>query len=199
MNKTLRLIPALLLFAVSFAQAQTINLTADVTQANGQATPTLTWSTTPAADSCDASGDWSGPRGPSGTETQPTTTQNVGYSLTCTWLGGSVTLTWQAPQFNVDGTPVTDLTSYDLYWGATLGGPYPNSVEILDPAATSYVVNNLTAGNWYFVITATNSIAVESDFSNEATRLVNDVQAVESITVTVNPQIDISGVNLQAT
>jgi hypothetical protein len=42
---------------------------------------------------------------------------------------GSVTLSWTPPTENEDGTALTDLDGYRIYWGTT-AGIYPNSVTI---------------------------------------------------------------------
>jgi hypothetical protein len=78
---------------------------------------------------------------------------------------GSVTLTWEAPTQNVDGSPLTDLAGYRLYWGPAPGN-YSSSVTIANPGITTYVVEQLTPGTWYFVATALNSRGVESGDSN---------------------------------
>ncbi len=84
---------------------------------------------------------------------------------------GSVTLTWTPPTQNTDGSPLTDLAGYRIYWG-TGGGVYPQSVTINNPGVSSYVVENLPPGDYEFVATALNSVGVESGFSNTATRTV---------------------------
>ncbi len=90
-------------------------------------------------------------------------------------LAGEATLTWTAPTQNTDGTPLTDLAGFKLYLGQTAGGPYPVSVDIPDPLATTFTVPNLTDGvTYYFVSTAYNSAATvqESDISNEVSKLI---------------------------
>ncbi|MDZ7643049.1 MAG: putative Ig domain-containing protein [Woeseiaceae bacterium] len=84
---------------------------------------------------------------------------------------GSATLSWEAPTQNTDGTALTDLAGYRLYWG-TSSGNYSNSVTINDTGITTYVVDNLAPGTWVFVSTAINEAGVESDFSNEATKTI---------------------------
>jgi hypothetical protein len=84
-------------------------------------------------------------------------------------------LTWTAPTQNTDGTPLTDLAGFKIYLGTTPGGPYPVSVDIPDPAATTFTVPNLTDGEtYYFVSTAYNSAATvqESDYSNEVSKTI---------------------------
>jgi len=85
---------------------------------------------------------------------------------------GSVTLNWTPPTENEDGTPLTDLAGYRIYWGTT-PGVYPNSVTLNNPGLTSYVVDNLVPGTYQFVATSFNSAGTESAYSNPATRTVN--------------------------
>jgi hypothetical protein len=84
---------------------------------------------------------------------------------------GSVTLSWTAPTQNEDGTTLTDLAGYKIYWGTTAGS-YPNSVTIDNPSVTTYVVENLAPGNYEFVATAFNTSGVESQYSGAATKVV---------------------------
>jgi len=84
---------------------------------------------------------------------------------------GSATLSWTAPSQNEDGSPVTNLAGYKLYWGTTVG-TYPNSVTINDPTASAYTVRNLNAGTYHFVSTSFNSAGVESSHSNRATKTI---------------------------
>jgi hypothetical protein len=84
---------------------------------------------------------------------------------------GSATLTWTAPTQNEDGTALTDLAGYKIYWGTTSGN-YSNSVTINDRDATSYVVDNLPSGTYEFVATSFNTSGVESRYSAPATKVV---------------------------
>lgn len=84
---------------------------------------------------------------------------------------GSVTLSWVAPTQNEDGTTLTDLDGYTIYWG-TQPGSYPNSVTIDNESITTYVVDNLSPGSYEFVATSFNSSGVESAYSDPATRVV---------------------------
>ncbi len=84
---------------------------------------------------------------------------------------GSATLIWQPPTQNEDGTALTDLAGYTIYWGTTPGN-YPNSVTINNPGLTTYFVDNLAPGTYEFVATAFNGAGVESQFSNPASKTV---------------------------
>jgi PKD repeat protein len=85
------------------------------------------------------------------------------YSATA--LAASVTLSWNPPTTNIDGTPLTDLAGFKIYYG-TESGKY--SVNIDAGSASSYTVNNLFSGlTYYFAVTAYDAAGTESTFSNE--------------------------------
>lgn len=84
---------------------------------------------------------------------------------------GSATLSWTPPTYNTDGSPLTNLAGYRIYWGRSQGS-YANSVTLNNGGLTSYVVDQLTPGTWWFVATAVNSQGVESSFSNAASKTV---------------------------
>lgn len=77
----------------------------------------------------------------------------------------STMLTWAAPALNSDGSPLTDLAAFKVYWGTTQG-TYSQSAKLGSAAARTYTVNGLTSGKWYFVVTALNSKGDESPYSN---------------------------------
>lgn len=85
---------------------------------------------------------------------------------------GSATLSWIPPTQNTDGTPLTNLAGFRIYYGTSLGN-YPNVITVSNPGITSYVVENLTANTWYFVSTSFNSSGMESDYSNVASKVIN--------------------------
>jgi len=68
---------------------------------------------------------------------------------------GSAILTWQPPALNTDGSTLTDLAAFKIYWGTTQG-TYSQSTKISNAAARTYTVPGLTKGTWYFVVTALN-------------------------------------------
>jgi len=84
----------------------------------------------------------------------------------------SVTLQWQPPTENTDGTPLTDLAGYRIYYGvdpADLSG----LIELPNPGLTTYVVEELTPSTWYFAMTSVNDRGQESDLSNQ---LIGDIR-----------------------
>lgn len=98
---------------------------------------------------------------------------SLDFSVTVTQTGdGAVTLSWQAPTSNTDGSPLTDLAGYKIYYGVTQGN-YTEEVRIDNPGLTTYVVGNLSPNTWHFVATAFNDDGIESDFSGVASATVN--------------------------
>ena len=85
---------------------------------------------------------------------------------------GSVTLQWAAPTQNTDGTALTDLSGYKIYFGKAPGS-YPNEIDVNSAGTTTYVIENLVPDTYYFVSTAYNSQGVESGYSNMATMVVS--------------------------
>jgi hypothetical protein len=85
---------------------------------------------------------------------------------------GTATVNWSAPTGNTDGSTLSDLAGYRVYWGTTQG-KYTNSVSLNNPGLTSYVVDQLTPATWYFVVTALNKSGVESSYSNVASKAVH--------------------------
>jgi hypothetical protein len=84
---------------------------------------------------------------------------------------GTATLTWTPPTQNADGSPLTDLAGYKVYWG-TSEDDYTNSITLDNPGLSSYVVEQLTPAVWFFATTAVNSKGLESGYSNVATKTV---------------------------
>jgi hypothetical protein len=111
-----------------------------------------------------------------GTSTSTSTSQAAtgagGATNLPTGSGGAVTLNWTPPTENMDGTPLTDLTGYDIHYG-TASGDYTQSISVTNPGLATYVVDNLTPGTYYFSISAVNSAGTESPLSSEVSQTVN--------------------------
>jgi hypothetical protein len=84
---------------------------------------------------------------------------------------GSASLSWTPPTTNTDGSPLTNLSGYRVYWGTALGN-YPNSVTLNNAGLASYVVENLAPGTYYFVVTALSSAGSESAYSNTGSKTI---------------------------
>lgn len=83
----------------------------------------------------------------------------------------SAKLAWDPPTKNEDGTPLTDLKGYKVFYGPSPGN-YTRSLDINDPAATSFQVDNLPSGTWYFSMKAVDTAGNLSKFSNEASKTI---------------------------
>jgi hypothetical protein len=74
---------------------------------------------------------------------------------------GSVTISWVAPTANTNGTPLTNLAGYKIYYGTSLGS-LNKSVNVTNASLSSYVIENLSPATWYFSVVSYNSADVES-------------------------------------
>jgi hypothetical protein len=80
-----------------------------------------------------------------------------------------VTLSWNAPTTNEDGSPVS-LSGYKIYYG-TSSGAYTNSVSVTSVGATPVTHKlSLPPGTYYFAVTAISADGQESAYSNEASK-----------------------------
>lgn len=81
----------------------------------------------------------------------------------------NIDLNWAPPTENVDGTVLTDLGGYNVWYGFSQGG-YTQSINVADNSATSFgfPVNGIASGtSIYVVMTAYDLEGNESAYSNE--------------------------------
>ena len=74
---------------------------------------------------------------------------------------GTVTLDWTPPTENSDGSALTNLAGYTVYYG-TSPDKLTESVKVTNPGLTAYTVSNLASGTWYFAVSSYSSAGVES-------------------------------------
>jgi len=84
----------------------------------------------------------------------------------------NVTLSWQPPTVNSDGSSLIDLKGYKVHYGPA-SKSYSDTIQVANPGLTSYVVENLAAGKYYFAVTAYNSAGQESTLSSEVSTQVD--------------------------
>ena len=77
---------------------------------------------------------------------------------------GTATLKWMPPTKNTDGTAVTNLSGYIVAYG-TSATALSNAISLPNPATTSYTVQNLGQGTWYFAVIATATDGTQSALS----------------------------------
>lgn len=84
---------------------------------------------------------------------------------------GSATLSWYPPTENADGSVLTDLSGYRIYFGR-----HPRDLDnvlVLDnPGLSRYVVEGLTPRRWFFAMTSVNRDGIESSRSKVVSKKV---------------------------
>ena len=73
----------------------------------------------------------------------------------------NVTLSWSAPTENTNGSALTNLAGYIIYYG-TSASAMTQTIDIKTVGMLTYVVGDLSAGSWYFQIVAVNAAGAES-------------------------------------
>lgn len=82
---------------------------------------------------------------------------------------GSVTLSWTPPTTNADGSPMTDLAGYRVYFGRSPGA-LDEMIIINSGSTTRWVVDNLSSATWYFSMSSYNASGIESIRSGVVSR-----------------------------
>ena len=84
---------------------------------------------------------------------------------------GSATLSWTAPTMNSDGSALTDLAGYHIYYG-TSPSTMSTVINIGTVATTTYTLSNLASGTWYFAATAYTTSGLESALSGTVSKAI---------------------------
>jgi hypothetical protein len=107
---------------------------------------------------------------PTSTVTTATTTPASGTNTSgtvaktttpVTTVNGVATLDWLPPTENSDGSALTNLAGYTVYYG-TSPDNLAHSMKVTNPGLTAYAVTGLTSGTWYFAVTSYSADGVES-------------------------------------
>lgn len=137
---------------------------------------TLNWSSSN-ADSCVASRGWDGAQGVSGSTKVGPLSESTSFELTCSGSEGStkslvtvnlenrVTVAWKAPAEYTDGSPISGLSGYRIFYGAT-SGSYSDDTFVADPQATN-VELDLAPGSYFMAMSAVTATGIQSALSNE--------------------------------
>ena len=78
----------------------------------------------------------------------------------------SITLQWDPPVANEDGSALTDLAGYRLYYGLRSTN-YEYVLDIKDPQATTAAIQLPWPGAWYISAKSYRSNGIESSLSEE--------------------------------
>jgi hypothetical protein len=84
---------------------------------------------------------------------------------------GTASLSWSAPTQNTDGSALTNLAGYRLHFGSSPAS-LTQTVSIAGAGTTSYMVSNLSSGNWYFALSAYTASNAESAKSAVMTKAI---------------------------
>jgi hypothetical protein len=128
--------------AVSGSTAPKSGTTSTPTNAGSTTVPVSTGTTSPAGTSSPAG-------------TTPTGTPAP------TAKAESITLSWAAPTENTDGSALTNLSGFDIYYG-TSSAALTQKININSVGLLTYVVENLSSGTWFFEVVAVNAAGVQS-------------------------------------
>lgn len=192
------LLALLLLPSIALAQtAGTINFVLDVTSSPSSAIPKLTWSTTPTAASCTASGDaaWTGTKTPGGTQTLPATNKSATYRIDCSWSNLDARLDWTPPTQNTDGSTLTTGTGYRIAYGKQ-GAAQDQTATVTPLSALTKTLVLPSAGTWTFSLTTLTSTGAESLPTNLVSVTTGTATANKSVALSLNiplPPTNVTG------
>lgn len=94
------------------------------------------------------------------------------FAITVTDIStGSATLSWTPPTQNSDGSTLTNLAGYRITYGRS-ANVLDRSISLTNPSLNTYVVENLSAGTWFFSVTSVNSEGTASSSSNVASKTI---------------------------
>jgi hypothetical protein len=77
---------------------------------------------------------------------------------------GTATLSWEPPRRNVDGSAIGSLAGYFIHYG-TSPANLNLTIKISDPYVTTYTVDELPPGTYYFRIVAFTASGLKSNAS----------------------------------
>lgn len=95
------------------------------------------------------------------------------FAISVTDVGtASVTLSWTPPTQNEDGSTLTNLAGFEVHYGQSQSN-LDQSVQVTNPSVNSFVVDNLSAGTWFFAVRSVNGQGVTSQMSAVASKTVS--------------------------
>jgi len=84
---------------------------------------------------------------------------------------GSVTLSWYPPTQNADGSALTDLAGYRIYYGRQVD-TLSRVITLRNPGLTRLVIEDLASATWHFSMTSFNTSGSESERSSTVSKTV---------------------------
>jgi len=84
---------------------------------------------------------------------------------------GAATISWDPPIENADGSPLTNLAGYRIYYGRNPDN-LARVVVLNNPGLIRHVIENLTPARWHFEMTSVNGDGIESRRSPTASKTI---------------------------
>lgn len=84
---------------------------------------------------------------------------------------GTAALSWTRPTTNTNGSPLLNLAGYRIHYGSRPDA-LSQSIAVDDPAATSYRLQGLASGTWYFAISAVTTAGTSSTLSTVVSKTI---------------------------
>jgi hypothetical protein len=85
---------------------------------------------------------------------------------------GSITLNWSPPTQNTDGSSLSDIAGFNVYYG-TAPNALSQVMQFANPGQSSGTIANLAAGTWYLAVTVYTTAGDESAQTNQVTTTIN--------------------------
>jgi hypothetical protein len=130
--------------------------------------PAPTQSTAPA----DGSSTGTATQSPTGSGGSGNSGSGSGASNPPTTSTGNVTINWNPPTQNTNGSPLINLAGFKIHYG-TASQKYTQTITVSNPGLVTYVLADLSAGTYYFAVTAYSSAGTESPLSPEVSAKVD--------------------------
>lgn len=88
---------------------------------------------------------------------------------------GTAVLNWSKPTLNTDGTDLTDLTGYVVYYGTSPNtSELTKNIPISGGNTTTAIIENLSTGTtYYFAVASISASGGEGKKSNPASKIIN--------------------------
>ena len=86
---------------------------------------------------------------------------------------GTATVHWQPPTANTNGSAISNLAGYTVYYGTSQSNY--TTVKVANPGLTSYTIGNLSAGTYYFTVTAYNTAGMASAYGPVASKTIRTI------------------------
>ncbi len=84
---------------------------------------------------------------------------------------GAATVSWLPPTERTDGSALTNLAGYHIRYGSSATA-LTQTITLNSAGLTTYMVEGLTPGNWYFSVSAFDTAGGESANSNVASKAI---------------------------